>query len=77
MKTEVSTLSNFITKLEAEFLDGKEAIQLKGGFSPLSSNFGCTNTNCDCTDSCHPTNNCKCTDNCPVIVDNCNIPAEP
>ena len=33
MKTEVSTLSNFITKLEAEFLNGEEAIQLKGGFA--------------------------------------------
>lgn len=32
MKKEVSTLSDFIKKLDAEFLDGKEAIQLNGGF---------------------------------------------
>lgn len=69
MKKEVSTLSDFITKLDAEFLDGKEAIQLNGGFSPLSAD-GVTNDRCENV-KCPVSNNCSCTHNEKCAVDNC------
>lgn len=81
MKKEVSTLSDFITKLDAEFLDGKEAIQLNGGFSPLSAD-GVTNDSCENV-KCPVSNNCSCNekcavDNCSCTVDtDCNIPVHP
>lgn len=60
MNKEVSTLSSFITKLDAEILEEDEAILLTGGFASTStsdakSNYGCNTDNCPCP----ITNNCK------------------
>ena len=60
MKKENTTLSSFISTLDAEILKEDEAILLTGGFASATtsvdaeSNYGCNTDNC----SCPITNNC-------------------
>lgn len=61
MNDKVSSLSSFIEKLDTEILNEDQAILLKGGFAPASteeegSNLLCNTDNCDCT---VPTDDCK------------------
>ena len=61
MKKENTTLSSFISTLDAEILKEDEAILLTGGFASATttvdakSNYGCNTDNCPCP----ITNNCK------------------
>lgn len=60
MKTKETTLSSFVTKLDAELLDEDQVVLLAGGFAPAppadaNSNTGCNTDNCPCP----ITNNCS------------------
>lgn len=59
MKNEISSFTDFISKLDAEILKDDEAVLLTGGFASTAgedsaSNTGCNTDNC----SCPVTNNC-------------------